>query len=277
MSAPSVIAVPSYPEADELTSDERATRTNELFLLLGRASPAVQPSIRAEIISLHLRVVRGMAARYCSRGEEFDELFQVGCVGLVKTVNGFDAGRGEFAAYAKATISGEIKRHFRDRCWGIRPVRRIQELNARLNGARADLEQELGRSPTEDELAEALGESVADVQEALATHHMYRLTSMDAPVADGTLSMSDVCATEEAGFGSVETYATLRDAMSDLADLDREVIRMRFVADLTQREIAERIGTTQMQVSRILSRAYARLRKRIGPLDGLEPPEPQAS
>jgi RNA polymerase sigma-B factor len=272
MPAPLSVAPSARPhhDLDGVSADDRAERTNHLFDRLDRAThDADEQSIRAEIVDLHLGLVRGIAARYRARGEDFDELYQAGCVGLVKAVNGFRADRGEFASYAATTISGEVKRHFRDRCWAIRPVRRIQELNARVYAMTASEEQRLGRSPTVDELSEALGEKCEDVREAIGTHGYYRLQSIHAPVSDGSLTVADQAACEEDGYGSVDAFATLHDAVAELGDQDREVLRMRFVADLTQREIAERIGTTQMQVSRILSRAYARLRDRIGPIEPL--------
>jgi RNA polymerase sigma-B factor len=216
-------------------------------------------ALRDEIVEAHLGLVGHLARRFASRGEAYDDLYQAASIGLIKAVEGFDPELGfAFAAYATKTIVGELKRHFRDTGWSVRAPRRVQELYMRVGEAVSDLSQELGRSPTVRELAGALGESEEDVLEATEAAHAYRSASLDAPVAGGETVASRLGDPDDQ-FENAEDRFLLSRHLSTLSESEREIVRLRFVEDLTQSEIAARVGTSQMQVSRLLSRILARL------------------
>jgi RNA polymerase sigma-B factor len=215
-------------------------------------------------------VVAQLARRYRGRGADLDELRQVGYVGLMKAINGYEIDRGDLMPYAVTTILGEIKRYFRDRCWAIRPTRRVQELEMRLTSARADLEQHLGRNPTVGELAESVGEDPDDVAVAAQANTLFHLLSTDAPTRETqSYSLGETVGYDDRGYAQAEAGAMVRTAVAEcgLSEREREILAMRFFDDLTQREIAKRVGTTQMQVSRILTRVMAALREKLGPID----------
>jgi RNA polymerase sigma-B factor len=216
-------------------------------------------ALRDEIVEAHLGLVGHLARRFASRGEAYDDLYQAASIGLIKAVEGFDPELGfAFAAYATKTIVGELKRHFRDKGWSVRAPRRVQELYMRVGEAVSELSQELGRSPTVSELAGALGVSDEDVLEATEAAHAYRSASLDAPGIGGETVASRLGDSDDQ-FESAEDRFLLSEHLSALSDTEREIVRLRFVEDLTQSEIAARIGTSQMQVSRLLSRILARL------------------
>jgi RNA polymerase sigma-B factor len=250
------------------TPSDRALRTRELLALADETTDERQrAALRREVAELNVEVARTIARRYHGRGEPIEDLEQAACVGLMKAVNGFRTGHGEdFLTYAVPTISGEIKKHFRDRCWTIRPTRRIQELQARITAETAELTQRLCRHPTILELAAAVGEDAASVEEALNSHDCYSTLSLDAPARSGEDDESTLAAVvghDETGFRSAEARAMLQRALRNLAERDRQILRMRYFDDLTQREIAAKIGVTQMQVSRLLTRIMAQLRDEI--------------
>jgi len=252
--------------------DDRVAQTRRLLAEIrtaGGADAVERDRLLTELTDLYAPVVSQLARRYGRRGVDHDELCQVAYIGLMKAINNYDLDRADLMPYAVATMLGEIKRYFRDRCWAIRPTRRVQELELRLAGGRAALEQDLGRHPTVLELADHLGEDPEDVSVAMQSNSLFRLLSTDAAV-DGTASgtLGDRVAHDDAGFSRAEASAMIRAAVSSasLSERDRQIVRMRFFDDMTQREIAAVIGTTQMQVSRILTRTLAALRATIGPL-----------
>jgi RNA polymerase sigma-B factor len=251
------------------TPSDRASRTLELLTLASQTTDERErAALRREVAELNVEVARSIARRYHGRGEPIEDLEQAACVGLMKAVNGFQTGHGDdFLTYAVPTISGEVKKHFRDRCWTIRPTRRIQELQARITAETAVLTQELCREPTIVELAAALGEETEAVEEALSSHDFYSTLSLDAPARSGEegdeSTLGAVVGRDEAGFRSAEARAMLDGALRRLAERDRRILRLRYIDDLTQREIAARIGVTQMQVSRLLTRITAQLRDEI--------------
>jgi RNA polymerase sigma-B factor len=217
---------------------------------------------REQLVERFMPLARQLARRY-HRGEEpFDDLLQVASLGLLKAIDRFDLERGiAFSSYAVPTILGEIKRHFRDRTWAVRVPRDLQELVLRVDGAVSDLGRELHRAPTVPELAERLQASEEDVLEALQAGGAYRATSLETPRGDEEGdTLADSIGSDEDGFAQAEHRATLDRLLTAVGPREREVLRLRFVEDLTQAEIGERIGVSQMQVSRLIRQAVARLR-----------------
>jgi RNA polymerase sigma-B factor len=251
----------SYPG-----SSARADRTAEALRRAATCSEAERQVLLDEVVTLNLGVATSIAARYRTRGIAADDLRQVACLALVKAAHGYDATVGhDFLSYAVPTIRGEIKRHFRDQGWMIRPPRRIQELQARISAAEAELTQSLGRSPRPSEIARHLGEPSEDVNEALATAGCFIPSSLDRPAgADTSTPVGDLLGDEDAGQGAAEARVLLAPAVRRLGDRDRRILLLRFFHGLTQQEIADEIGVTQMQVSRLLTRIMADLRTVLG-------------
>ena len=238
----------------------RALRDTALFQ---RYRDPRDPVDRDAIIERFLPLARQLAARYQRREEPFDDIFQVACFGLVKAVDRFDVERGiAFSSYAVPTITGEIKRYFRDRAWAVRVPRDVQELALRVERVVGDLSGELGRQPSVDEVAGAIGIEPEQVLEGLQAASAYRASSLDAPRSadEDAGTLGDAIGTVENGYDAAEHRAVLRTLMRSLTLRERNVIRLRFEHDLTQAEIGERIGVSQMQVSRILRQSIARLR-----------------
>jgi RNA polymerase sigma-B factor len=218
---------------------------------------------RDALVAQMLPLARSLARRYANRGEPLDDLEQVACLGLIKAIDRFDLSRDvRFATYAVPTIAGELKRHFRDRGWMMRVPREVQELTGRITVVREKLLADLSRSPTAVELARALGCDEDRVQEALAAAAAYRMLSLDQPFMDGTGPLESL-GDDDCGFERAEARAMLADSLHELAPREREIVRLRFYEGLTQREIAERIGISQMHVSRLIRRTVERLRDRI--------------
>lgn len=205
------------------------------------------------LIEDHLPLAAHLARTYRGRGVEDDDLLQVARLALVKAAERFDADRGAFAPYAASTIRGEIKRYFRDHAWSVRPPRRLQELQARIGAETA-----VGGSWTErpEAIAAQLGETVADVREALAAGGCFTTDTLDDGMGAAGLA--------EDGYARVDAWLTVRSLRTALTDDDRRLLAWRFVDELPQREIATRLGISQMQVSRRLSSLLSRLRREVG-------------
>jgi RNA polymerase sigma-B factor len=220
--------------------------------------------IRDELIEAHLRLAIHLARRFDARGVPFDDLVQVASVGLLKAVERFEPERGlEFSTFATPTIIGELKRHFRDKGWSVRVPRRIQELHVRLNTLVNDLTLSLGRSPSISELAEAARASEEDVLEALEASQAYRSTSLDQPT-DGTQgSLADALGTEDRGPVHVDNELVVERLLRALPPREQLMVRLRFYDELTQSEIATRLGISQMHVSRLLARCLDQMRSRL--------------
>ncbi len=216
-------------------------------------------------MTANMGVATAIAGRYRTRGIATEDLQQVAYLALVKAAHGYDPEVGhDFLSYAVPTIRGEIKRHFRDLGWMVRPPRRVQELQARISTADAELSQWLGRSPRPSEIAARLGEDPDDVNEALATVGCFTPSSLDRPAGeDGTMTISDLLGGEEVALGAVEARAMLAPVVRRLSERDRRILLLRFFRGCTQQEIAEDIGVTQMQVSRLLTRIMSDLRTGI--------------
>jgi RNA polymerase sigma-B factor len=243
-------------EADRARSDRR---------LFHRYEDDRDPVDRAAIVERFLPLARQLAARYQRPEEPFDDVFQVACFGLVKAVDRFDVERGvAFSSYAVPTIMGEIKRHFRDRTWAVRVPRDLQELALRVDRVIGELTRERGRQPSVDEVATAIDASAEDVLEAMQASSAYRATSLETPRAGGDEepgdTLGDTVGVVDDGFARAEQRAVLAALLRSLTPREREVVRLRFEEDLTQVAIGERIGVSQMQVSRVLRQAITRLR-----------------
>jgi RNA polymerase sigma-B factor len=221
-------------------------------------------SLRDDLITTHLPLVEQLARRFAHRNEPLDDLVQAGSIGLIKAVEGFDPELGfEFSAYATTTIIGELKRHFRDRGWSVRAPRRVQELYLSLGPMIEELSQRHGRSPTVRELANESGASEESVLEALEASHAYRSASLDAPAAEGE-SLGGRLGEIDEDYLAVENRTTLLPHLAALPPRDRLILQLRFVDGLTQSEIAGRLGLSQMQISRLLSRSLAALHEAFG-------------
>jgi RNA polymerase sigma-B factor len=190
----------------------------------------------------------------------------VAALALTKATRGYDVSSGhDFLSYAVPTIRGELRKHFRDHGWMIRPPRRIQELQARINVAEHELSNRLGRSPQPAEIAQHLQESTEAVIEALASDGCFVPASLDHPAgSDGSSTLGDLLPHDDASHDASEARVMLRPVLRRLGERDRQILAMRFCEGLTQREIAERIGVTQMQVSRLLTRILSQLRTSVG-------------
>ena len=223
-------------------------------------------AIRDELILEHIGLARSLARRYSGRGESVDDLEQVATVGLLKAVERFDPERGlAFTTFAVPTITGEIKRHFRDRGWATRVPRGLQDLALRLTRTVQELGHELGRSPSVDELATALEVSTEMVLEAMEANRSYSASSLDAPGSDGdnASGLDRVLGDHDPGMEAVEREMVVRDLLETLSERDRLIVQLRFYEGLTQSEIAERINISQMHVSRLLARALSALRGQL--------------
>jgi RNA polymerase sigma-B factor len=241
---------------------DRAGHDRALF---ERLAAGHDPVDRELLVERFLPLARSIAGRYARSDEQFEDVFQVACLGLVKAIDRYDVTRGQaFSSYAVPTIAGEIKRYYRDRTWNVHVPRDLQELALRVERALGDLEREFSRSPTVAELAERLGVDQEDVLEALQARHAHRAASLDAPAqdADGAgTTIGDHLGVAEEGFGRAEVRADLRSMTRVLTPRERVVLHLRFAHDMTQQEIGDRVGVSQMQVSRILRAAIARLRE----------------
>ena len=251
---------------------ERADRTEDLLRAAAETSDELEHRrLLHEVVVLNMGVANALAARYRSRGIAEEDLKQVAYLALVKAAQGFDYASGnDFLSYSVPTIRGEIKRHFRDCGWAVRPPRRIQELQARIATADTDLSFTLGRSPRPSEIAAYLDESLEDVTEALASDGCFSPTSLDRPVNEeaGT-SIGELMGYDDSGQSAAEARVVLAPVVRRLKERDRRILLLRFFHGWTQAEIAADIGVTQMQVSRLLSRILSDLRHDIG--DGVDP------
>jgi RNA polymerase sigma-B factor len=254
---------PAPPATRPVDGSLRARRTQGIVSDLRDALAGTTDSraLTDELIEANLGVARSIAGRYRNRGIDLDDLEQVALLGLTKAAQRFDPGAGhDFLSFAVPTIRGEIRRHFRDSGWMVRPPRRIQDLQARIVAAHDELERQLGRSPRPSDLAAHLEEDVADVVEALAADGCFTPTSLDVTVGDGSSTLGDQIGHEDRDLAHAEARIVLEPAVQHLSQRDRRIVQLRFYEGRTQQEIAEAVGLTQAQVSRVLSRILADLR-----------------
>jgi RNA polymerase sigma-B factor len=231
-----------------------------------RFSERRDEATREELVRRYLPFAKNLALRYRGASESFDDLLQVASLGLVNAIDRFDPERGTpFAAFASPTILGELKRHFRDRVWTVRVPRGLHDRIAEVDKAISTLTVELQRSPSVGEIAAKLELDPIDVLEVLEANHNRRPLSLDRPVGgeEDESPASEWVGEEDEGFELVEDKLALEDALPHLDEREREILRLRFVEDLTQSQIAERIGHSQMHVSRILRRTLERIRQEV--------------
>ena len=245
------VAGGSAGHADRAESERLLQRLAET----PEGDPARAP-LRDAVVTSHLPLVHHIARRFHGRGEPHDDVVQVGTIGLIKAVDRFEPGRGvPFAGYAVPTVTGEIRRYFRDRAGSVRLPRRVQEFPVAVTQARETLTHQLGRTPTVDEVATLAGLDTDIVLEVLES--AYSLSTVPLDVDNG---VSDSLGEEDVALDEVLTRATLRPVLAKLAPRERRIIALRFVRGMSQAQIAEEVGLSQMHVSRLLSKTLARLR-----------------
>jgi RNA polymerase sigma-B factor len=277
---------PRVPHDDEpsLLDERRIADDNATELLRTMAVlPARHPSreaLREQVIEVWLPLAYNLANRFANRGEPLDDIIQTATIGLIKAIDKFDAGRGlEFTAYAVPTIIGEIKRHFRDRTWDLRVPRRIQELRMTISNARNALVQELGREPTLSDIAERLDLTEEEVLEGYEGTRAYNAVSLQAPAQaedqQGTV-LGDLLGEEDHGYEIAELRIALTPALSRLDERTQRILMLRFYGNLTQTQIAEQVGISQMHVSRLLAKALSTLHDELADTS-LTTPDPAAA
>lgn len=254
-------------QAREDSRADLAATTEMLFLQRDSCSEVgARRSLEERLVRLHLPLADGIAGRYSGRGIERDDLVQVARLGLLKAVHRFNADRGVvFPAFATPTITGEVKRHFRDHGWAVRPPRRLQELHARVGPVSRELEQRLHRPPVPEELAGELEVELAELTRALEAATGFTTLSFDHRPGDDAPSLEQQLPAEDDEIEHIEDRVALRAAIEALDNRERLVVTLRFDHDLTQSQIAQRLGVSQMQVSRILTKLLARLRDELAP------------
>ncbi|EFC84896.1 RNA polymerase sigma factor SigF [Parafrankia sp. EUN1f] len=221
-------------------------------------------ALRDQLVRMHLPLVEYLARRFRNRGEPLDDLVQVATIGLIKSVDRFDPERGvEFSTYATPTIVGEIKRHFRDKGWAIRVPRRLQELKLSLTKATSELSQSLGRSPTVSEIARHLEMTEEEVLEGLESANAYSAVSLDAPDSgdDEAPAVADTLGVQDESLEGVEYRESLKPLLEKLPPREKRILLLRFFGNMTQSQIANELGISQMHVSRLLARTLAQLRR----------------
>jgi RNA polymerase sigma-B factor len=221
--------------------------------------------LRNHLVRMHLPLVEHLARRFRNRGEPLDDLTQVATIGLIKSVDRFDPERGvEFSTYATPTVVGEIKRHFRDKGWAVRVPRRLQELRLSLTSATAELSQLHGRAPTVHELAQRLSISEEEVLEGLESANAYSTLSLDVPDTDDeSPAVADTLGAEDDALEGVEYRESLKPLLEELPPREKKILLLRFFGNMTQSQIAQEVGISQMHVSRLLARTLAQLRDRL--------------
>jgi RNA polymerase sigma-B factor len=253
--------------SDTPTPDAGRAAADPLLVRLGGLAPGDvdRSAVRASAIEWYLPMAVYLARRFGGRGEPLADLTQVAAIGLIKAVDRYDAGRGvPFASYAFPTILGELKRHFRDSGWNVRTPRRMQELSPRLAVASEELTQVLHRSPTTTELAAQLGVSQDEVLQAQCCMHAYRPISLEQPTpGDGSSHLLDLLGGPDPGIEMVERRETLRRQLAQLPARQQRILALRYDEDLTQAQIATRLGLSQMQISRLLAQSLTQLRDAI--------------
>jgi RNA polymerase sigma-B factor len=240
---------------------------NDDKLLLRRYHEQGDLQAREELIERYMSLVRSLARRYSYRGEQLDDLVQIGAIGLIKAIDRFDLDRGvELTTYATPNIIGEIKRHFRDKGWSVRVPRGLQELNVQISKLIEQQTVQLGRSPTIPELAEAAGVEEEAVLEALESGRAYSSVSLSAGGGsdeEGEVDPLDSLGTEEHEYEVSEDRAVLAPGFKVLDQRERRILHLRFFRGLTQSQIAEQIGISQMHVSRLIRRSLEKIREEI--------------
>jgi RNA polymerase sigma-B factor len=245
----------SWPVIDE-------QRLREDRVLFERLASKRDPVDREILVERFLPLARSLAQRYVRAGEAFDDIFQVACLGLVNAIDRYDLSRGRaFSSFAVPTIAGEIKRYYRDKTWAVNVPRDLQDRTLAVDRAARELESTLGHHPTIAELADHLGVEDEDILDTLHATHAQRADSLDAPYGDGDpATRGETIASHDDGFHRAEQRADLARLTAILTPRDQRIVALRFQHDLTQHEIGELVGLSQMQISRILRQAISKLR-----------------
>jgi len=250
---------PSPGPREQLTGERK---------LLERYAEDRSPIVREELVDRFMPLARRLASRYAGGAEPFDDLIQVASVGLVKAIDRFDPVRGTaFSTFAVPTILGELKRHFRDRGWSVHVPRDVQERILKVEKALAELPAKLGHSPTVQEIGERIQATDEEVLEAMHAAQGHHAVSLDATSSmgdgDDPGPLKDRIGGEDLSFETVEYGEAIGPVLAEISERDRMVLHLRFVEDMTQSEIAERVGVSQMHVSRILRATIEKLRKQV--------------
>ncbi|NUQ99263.1 MAG: RNA polymerase sigma factor SigF [Streptomyces sp.] len=258
--------LPEIPPYDEVGPVDARALSKTLFERLESLEEGTHEYsyVRNTLVELNLALVKFAASRFRSRSEPMEDIIQVGTIGLIKAIDRFELARGvEFPTFAMPTIVGEIKRFFRDTSWSVRVPRRLQELRLDLAKAGDELAQKLDRAPTVAELAERLELTKEEVVEGMAASNAYTASSLDAQPEedDAEGALADRIGYEDHGLEGIEYVESLKPLIAELPPRDRQILSLRFVAGLTQSEIGDELGISQMHVSRLLSRTLMRLRK----------------
>jgi RNA polymerase sigma-B factor len=261
-----IAEVPAVTVVRSAHAEEDRARARGLFeqLAVLADNDPQRRKLRGELVELHLPLVEYLARRFRNRGEWLDDLTQVATIGLIKSIDRFDLGRGvEFSTYATPTIVGEIKRHFRDKGWAVRVPRRLQELKLALTKAIGDLAQREGRAPTVAELAAHLQMSDEDVLEGLESANAYSTVSLDAPDSgdDDAPAVAESLGMLDEALEGVEYRESLKPLLERLPPREKRILLLRFFGNMTQSQIAAELGISQMHVSRLLARTLAQLRE----------------
>jgi RNA polymerase sigma-B factor len=233
--------------------------------------PADHPDrekLRDDLVRGFLPVAQHIARRFSNRGEPLDDLVQVATVGLINAIDRYSPDRGtDFFSFAVPTISGEVRRHFRDLGWSMRVPRRLKDLHVSINGAVSELSQSLGRAPKPTEIAERLGVPVSEVLEGLEASEAYRSSSLDEMLSSeqGSATVGELVGAADAELDRVDFRQALRPVLAELAERERTIVLLRFFGNMTQTQIADRVGISQMHVSRLLAQTLDRLRTRLDP------------
>ncbi|MFD8268168.1 RNA polymerase sigma factor SigF [Streptomyces althioticus] len=258
--------LPEIPPYDEVGPVDARALSKTLFERLESLDEGSHDYsyVRTTLVELNLALVKFAASRFRSRSEPMEDIIQVGTIGLIKAIDRFEHTRGvEFPTFAMPTIIGEIKRFFRDTSWSVRVPRRLQELRLDLAKAGDELAQQLDRAPTVAELADRLGITTDEVVEGMAASNAYTASSLDAQPEedDAEGALADRIGYEDHGLEGIEYIESLKPLIAELPSRDRKILSLRFVAGMTQSEIGEQLGISQMHVSRLLSRTLVKLRK----------------
>jgi RNA polymerase sigma-B factor len=257
--------LPVIEEPEKLAPEDARELSRSLFDRLAVLEEGTHEYqyVRNTLIEINLTLVRYSARRFRSRGDDMEDIVQVGTIGLIKAIDRFDLSREvEFTTFAIPYVVGEIKRFFRDTTWDVRVPRRLQEMRMDLARANDKLTSKLGRSPRVSELAEHLGVSEEEIVEGQVAANGYNSSSLDATVNDeeGEASLADVLGERDEAMDLVEDFQALKPLLAELSERDRKIIELRFGEELTQAQIGEQLGLSQMHVSRLLSRALTGLR-----------------
>lgn len=256
----------SRPEAAQPTPSNEYQVLAPLFDELAQLPPGDprRSQVRDKLVTGHLPLAEHIAQRFSGRGVAREDLVQVATVGLINAVDRFDANRGsDFLSFAVPTVMGEVRRHFRDTGWLVRVPRRLKELHLSISAASTELAQHLGRAPTPSEIATHLGISQDDVYEGLEAGNAYHSMSLDEVLSGETenLALGDTLGEEDSGLEGVENHEALLPLIRELPERERRILGLRFVHNMTQTQIADQVGVSQMHVSRLLARTLQRLRE----------------